>query len=58
MVEAAMNPEEIADLVVEAIHGDRFYVFPQPERKADVEARMQDILEERTPVFPPAIKKD
>lgn len=58
MVEAAISPEQIADLVVEAIRQERFYIFPQPERKADVAARMQDILEERIPVFPPAIKNN
>jgi short-subunit dehydrogenase len=58
MVEAAISPEQVADLVVEAIEHDRFYIFPQPERKADVRARMEDILEERTPVFPPVIRRD
>jgi hypothetical protein len=43
--------------VVEAIRHNRFYIFPQPERKADVQARMEDILAERTPLFPPAPRK-
>jgi NAD(P)-dependent dehydrogenase (short-subunit alcohol dehydrogenase family) len=58
MVEAAISPEQIADLVVEAIRNDRFYIFPHPERKADVQARMEDIVAERTPIFPPVIRKD
>jgi NAD(P)-dependent dehydrogenase (short-subunit alcohol dehydrogenase family) len=57
MVAAAISPEQVADLVVEAIREGRFYIFPQPERKADVRARMDDILEERIPVFPPVIRK-
>jgi short-subunit dehydrogenase len=57
MVEGAISPEQIADLVVEAIRHDRFYIFPHPERKADVQARMEDMLAERTPIFPPALKK-
>ena len=57
MVEAAITPEQVADLVVDAIRQQRFYIFPQPERKADVQARMEDILEERLPAFPPAIQK-
>ena len=57
MVKAAISPEQVASLVVEAIRDGRFYIFPQPERKADLQARMEDILEERTPVFPPVIRK-
>ena len=56
MVEAAISPEQIADLVVDAIRHERFYIFPQRERKADVRARMEDIIEERIPVFPPVIQ--
>ena len=37
------------DAVVEG----RFYIFPHPERKADVEARARDILDEAIPEFPP-----
>jgi NAD(P)-dependent dehydrogenase (short-subunit alcohol dehydrogenase family) len=58
MVEDAVSPEQIASLVVEAILEDRFYIFPHPERKTDVQARMEDILAERTPVFPAAPRKD
>lgn len=54
MVDAAMSADEIADIVVEGIRGGRFYIFPQPERKADVQSRMEDIVAERAPVFPPA----
>ena len=57
MVDAAVSPEQIAAMVVEAIREDRFYIFPHPERKADVQARMEDIVEERTPAFPAVIRK-
>jgi NAD(P)-dependent dehydrogenase (short-subunit alcohol dehydrogenase family) len=57
MVEAAISPERIAELVVDAIREERFYIFPHPERKADVRARMEDILGERAPAFPPVIRK-
>jgi NAD(P)-dependent dehydrogenase (short-subunit alcohol dehydrogenase family) len=53
MVASSIGPDEIAALVVEAVEQGRFYVFPHPERKADVEARMRDILAEREPAFPP-----
>jgi hypothetical protein len=52
MVEEAMPPERIAEIVVEAIGEGRFYIFPQPERKNDIRARFEGILEERVPVFP------
>ncbi|MEX2299912.1 MAG: SDR family NAD(P)-dependent oxidoreductase [Bryobacterales bacterium] len=57
MVDAAISPAQIADLVAGAIRHNRFYIFPQPERKADVQSRMEDILAESIPVFPPAPKK-
>ncbi len=52
----AITPAQIAEMVAQAIREDRFYIFPHPERKADVAARMEDILEERVPVFPPRVK--
>ncbi len=52
MVSESVSPEEIAAIVLEAVREDRFYIFPHPERKADLRARMEDILEERVPVFP------
>lgn len=53
MVADSISPEEIADIVHDAVLEDRFYIFPHPERKADVEARMRDILDEAVPEFPP-----
>ncbi|MCB1022361.1 MAG: SDR family NAD(P)-dependent oxidoreductase [Acidobacteria bacterium] len=53
MVAASISPDEIAALVVEAVEQGRFYIFPHPERKADIESRMRDILAEREPAFPP-----
>jgi NAD(P)-dependent dehydrogenase (short-subunit alcohol dehydrogenase family) len=57
MVDAAISPEHVAGLVAEAIRDGRFYIFPHPERKADLRARMHDILEERIPVFPPVLSE-
>lgn len=53
MVASSIGPDEIAQIVVEAVEQGRFYIFPHPERKADVESRMRDILAERIPAFPP-----
>lgn len=53
MVAASITPHEIAQHCIKAIRDNRFYIFPHPERKADAALRMDDILAERTPVFPP-----
>lgn len=53
MVSESISPEEIAEVVLQAVLADKFYIFPHPERKADVESRMRDLLEEREPAFPP-----
>jgi NAD(P)-dependent dehydrogenase (short-subunit alcohol dehydrogenase family) len=53
MVASSVGPEEIAAVVVEAVEQGRFYIFPHPERKADIESRVRDILAERIPAFPP-----
>ena len=51
MVADSISPEKIAEIVVEAIKEGRFYIFPHPERKADIRNRMETILEERIPSF-------
>ena len=47
----AMPPSEVADLVVDAIRNNRFYVLPHQTWKPMIETRMQDILEERDPTL-------
>ena len=53
MVAESVGPERIAEIVVEAVKEGRFYIFPHPERKADIRNRMETILEERIPAFGP-----
>ena len=53
MVAESIGPEKIAEIVVEAVKEGRFYIFPHPERKADIRNRMETILEERIPSFGP-----
>ncbi len=53
MVADSIGPEKIAEIVVEAIKDGRFYIFPHPERKADIRNRMEIILEEGIPRFGP-----
>jgi short-subunit dehydrogenase len=53
MVASSISPDEIAQIVVAAVREGRFYIFPHPERKADIESRLRDVLAERDPAFPP-----
>jgi hypothetical protein len=58
MVASSIGPDEIAAIAVEAVEQGRFYIFPHPERKPDIESRMRDILAERLPAFPPRKLED
>jgi NAD(P)-dependent dehydrogenase (short-subunit alcohol dehydrogenase family) len=53
-IAGGLAPAAVAELVLSAIREERFYVFPHPElTHLRVRARMEDILEGRTPVpFP------
>jgi len=53
MVADSISPAKIAEIVVEAVKEGRFYIFPHPERKADIRNRMETILEEGIPSFGP-----
>jgi short-subunit dehydrogenase len=52
LVQAGMPPAQVADAVFKAIREDRFYILTHPEDKEPVRARMEDILQERNPIFP------
>ncbi|HZR40912.1 MAG TPA: hypothetical protein VFB12_12380 [Ktedonobacteraceae bacterium] len=49
VVQAGMPPQQLADIVFQAIRGEKFYILPHPEAKLAVQARMEDILQERNP---------
>jgi NAD(P)-dependent dehydrogenase (short-subunit alcohol dehydrogenase family) len=53
MVADSIGPDEIAEIVAQAVREERFYIFPHPERKADIEWRIEDLLAERLPAFGP-----
>lgn len=55
LVETGMPPSEIADIVFAAIRENRFYILPHPQWKPAIQARMEDILQERPPTFTPAM---
>ena len=48
-----MPPDEVGDIVFEAIRDGRFYILTHPAIKERVRVRMEDILHDRTPT-PPA----
>lgn len=48
-VAAGTEPAGIAEMVLDAIREQRFYILPHPQWKEQVRARMEDILQERNP---------
>ena len=49
LVRDGMPPEDVADAVFNAIQQDRFYILTHPEGNSAIRARMDDILQGRTP---------
>ena len=52
LVPAGMPPVQVADAVFKALRKDQFYILTHPEGKESVRTRMEDILQERNPIFP------
>jgi NAD(P)-dependent dehydrogenase (short-subunit alcohol dehydrogenase family) len=52
-VAAGIKPAEVAEMVLEAIRDDRFYIVTHPRFKKLIRLRMENILEGRTPRFEP-----
>jgi short-subunit dehydrogenase len=50
---AGLTPEAVADHVVNAIKQEKLYILTHPEMKEAIRTRMENILEERNPVFDP-----
>jgi short-subunit dehydrogenase len=48
-LEAAMPPEAVADLVLEAVREEHFYILTHPERNWQIRNRVEDILLGRNP---------
>jgi len=48
-VAAAMSPEEVAEVVIDAIRHERFYIFTHPWLKEALQLRTQNIVDERDP---------
>lgn len=49
LVDNGIDPEPVADAVIEAVKADRFYILTHDESQAAVAIRMRDILEGRAP---------
>ena len=47
-----LSAEDVAQAVVSAVKQDRFYILTHPAIKGAIRARMEDVLEERTPRDP------
>jgi NAD(P)-dependent dehydrogenase (short-subunit alcohol dehydrogenase family) len=50
-----LSPDDVAKAVVAAVKENRFYVLTHPRIKGAIQARMEDILEERAPRDPLAL---
>ncbi len=50
-VQNGMSPAAVAEMTLEAIRDNRFYILPDQECKTAVRQRMEDILNERNPRF-------
>ena len=49
LLASGQAPDQVAEVVFDAIRNERFYVFPNPAWKERIRARMEGILEERNP---------
>lgn len=47
-----LSAAEVAEITLDAVKADRFYILTHPRIKGSIEARMCDILEERAPTDP------
>ncbi len=52
-VAAGLKPAEIAEMVLEAVRDDRFYILTHPRFRKLIRLRMENILEGKTPRFEP-----
>jgi NAD(P)-dependent dehydrogenase (short-subunit alcohol dehydrogenase family) len=48
---AGLPPEKVAEMAIEAVEQERFYVFPHPHRKEGFRTRAGEILDESQPTY-------
>ena len=51
MLRAGMSPSDVADRVFDAVREGKFYILTHAEMKSVIQTRMQNILDEKNPVF-------
>lgn len=56
-LQAGMSPQQVADYVFQAIREERFYILTHPNWKAEIQERMEDILQDRDPIDVPMFNK-
>jgi NAD(P)-dependent dehydrogenase (short-subunit alcohol dehydrogenase family) len=54
-VEAGMPPQQVANIVFQAIRDETFYILTHPEWKEAIRVRMEDILQDRNPTYIPVL---
>lgn len=54
-IAAGINPSDVAEMVLESIRDDRFYVLTHPRFKKVIRLRMENILEGKPPRFEPLV---
>jgi hypothetical protein len=52
-VAEGIRPTEVAEIVLEAIRDDRFYILTHPRYEKLIRRRMERILEGKNPTFEP-----
>ena len=45
-----VSADMVADMVLDAVRQERFYIFTHPRIKASIQTRMEDVLNERNPM--------
>lgn len=52
---SGLKPARVAEMVLDAIRSEKFYIFTHPHRREMVRTRMEEILGEREPTVTPLI---
>lgn len=53
-----VSAAEVAEMVLDAVLNDRFYIYSHPKALASVQTRLEDILMQRNPTDPFALKPE
>src|SRR5260370_26489481 len=61
LAQAGLPPAQVAEMVIDAIRQETFYILTHPTTKYGVQLRMEDILQERMPtdifLSPPVVSQ-